>query len=145
MIAWLREEMRLWKLDKEGSAARALYSEEIHKLHEGGDWHRRDSLLSLAKFESSEYEDEAEEIRSNRLVRRAQRLSLPIPPKHEDSDHWWESQYYGTWALTTYGTTELRKAIRQEKKERREVWMAWGGMLVSILSLVVAIIALQKS
>ena len=142
MIAWLREEMRLRKLDKGGRAARALYSEEIHKLHDGGDWHGRDSLLSLAKFEASEFEDEAEEIRSNRLVRLARRLSLPIPPKHEDSDHWWESQYYGTWALTTYGTTELRRAIRQEKKERREVWMAWGGKLVSILSLVIAILAL---
>jgi len=145
MIAWLREEMRLRKLDESGRAARALYSKEISKLEQGGDWRGMDSLLSLAKFEASEYEDEAEEIRSNRLIRRARRLSLPIPPKHEDSDHWWESQYYGTWALTTYGTTELRKAIRQEKKERREVWMAWGGMLVSILSLVVAIIALQKT
>lgn len=144
MIAWLREEMRLRKLDKGGRAARALYSEVIHKLHEGGAWHEMNSLLSLSEFEASEYEDEADEIRSNRLVRRARRLSLPIAPKHEDSDHWRESRYCGTWALTNIGIMELRRAIRQEKKERREAWMAWGGMLVSILSLVIAILALLK-
>ncbi len=145
MIAWIREELKLRKWDRKAQEIRASYAEEIRKLDAAKDWNGRNGIISLSAFEASEYEDEAATIRSNRIVRRALRLSLPVPPKVEDSGQWWQSQTYGTWALTNVGTYELRRAIRIEEKERREVWLAWGGMLVSVLSLVVAIIALLKS
>jgi hypothetical protein len=144
MIAWLREELKIRKWDRKAQSIRASFSEDIHRAHAAREWDKRNDLLSTADFEASQYEDEAAEIRSNRLVRRARRLSLPVPRKHEDSEHWWQSQTYGTWALTDVGFADLRRAVRLEERERRDVWLTCGGMLVSILSLVVAIIALLK-
>ncbi|NKL61893.1 hypothetical protein U8Q06_01925 [Rhizobium beringeri] len=144
MIAWLREELKARRWDRKAQLIRAGHSQDIHKAHTAGDWDKWNELSSLSDFEASEYEDEAAEIRSSRLVRRALRLSLPIPTKHEGSEHWWQSRTLGTWALTDVGFAELRRAVRLEEKERRDVWLALGGMLVSILSLVVAIIALLK-
>ncbi|AHG48016.1 hypothetical protein RLEG12_33050 [Rhizobium leguminosarum bv. trifolii CB782] len=142
MIAWLREELKARSYDRKAQAIHASYSEDVQKAHKAGDWDKRNELSSRSEFEASEYGDEAAEIRSSRLVRRAIRLSLPIPTKHEGSEHWRQSRTLGTWALTAVGFAELRRAVRLEEKERRDVWLALGGMLVSILSLVVAIIAL---
>ncbi|TBX81890.1 hypothetical protein E0I74_04910 [Rhizobium laguerreae] len=144
MIAWLREELKIRKWDRKAESIRAGYSEGIHEANAAGDWNKRNELLSLSDFEASEYGDEAAEIRSNRLVRRARRLSLPIPTKNDSSEHWRQSRTLGTWSLTAVGFAELRRAVRLEEKERRDVWLTLGGMLVSILSLVVAIIALLK-
>ncbi|NKM96964.1 hypothetical protein [Rhizobium leguminosarum] len=142
MFAWLHEERKLRKWDRKAQEIRDAYAEDIRKARSERDGDKWNDLLSTCEFEASVYEDEAAEIRSNRVVSRARRLSLPIPYKQEDSDHWWQSRTLGIWALTDVGLAELRRAIRLEEKERRDVWLAWGGMLVSILSLVVAILAL---
>ncbi|MBY5658297.1 hypothetical protein [Rhizobium leguminosarum] len=144
MIAWLREELKLRKWDRKAQSLRASYSADIHKAYVANDWDKRNELIYQSDFEVSEYEDEVAEIRSNRLLRRARRLSLPIPSKHDVGDLWWQSRTLGTWALTDVAFAELRRAVRLEEKERRDVWLALGGMLVSLLSLVVAIIALLK-
>jgi hypothetical protein len=144
MIAWLREELKVRKWDRKAQLIRASFSEDIHTAHVARDWDKRNDLLYNADFEASQYEDEAAEIRSNRLVRRARRLSLPIPSRGGNSAHWRQSRTLGTWALTDVGFSELRRVVRLEEKERRDVWLTLGGMLVSILSLVVAIIALLK-
>jgi hypothetical protein len=140
MLMRLRETCRIGTLTRSAREVHAAFDKEILKAAGGTD--KRDRMIYDRQFEASVYEDEIDQIRSNRLVRVAQSLDLPIPLRTEPSDHWYRSSTLGSWSLTNLGITELRKAIRQEKRERREVWLSWTGMVVSVLSLVVAILAL---
>lgn len=140
MLTRLREGRRIRRLAKD---AEVVHESFVARLRDAKfDGEKRDRLIHDSLFEASLYEDQIAEIRSDRLVQTALKLSLPVPFRLETSDYWRLSSTIGSWALTNHGTNELRKAIRHERRERREVWQAWTGMVVSVLSLVVAILAL---
>ena len=84
---------------------------------------------------------------SKRLTRQATRLNLPVPNERE----WTKGEKTKFLFMSPALQTELRKAIRQEQKERREMWTTLvkdivapiGGIVISILSLLIAYAALK--
>jgi len=139
MLTRLRDNRRIRKLTQIIRKAAKQFTKDAQAEP---DQDRRYDLYNSFRNDASIYEDEIAELRSTRLVETAHSLDLPVPPATEDSGHWQQSSTLRSWSLTNLGITELRKAIRQETRERREVWLSWTGMAVSILSLVVAILAL---
>lgn len=93
--------------------------------------------------------DEITRTKSRQLIRTANRLGLPVP----EGDESWTSSFHGKFGkhLTVAAQVELRQAIRQEQKELREKWMGMvkdvvvplGGIVISILSLLIAYSALH--
>lgn len=85
---------------------------------------------------------------SEALKNEAYDLRVPIPP-HDDKEAW--NDFFGPQILTAKGYSELRSKIRQEKKERRETFVAIikdiispiGALIISILSLLIAYAALH--
>jgi hypothetical protein len=87
---------------------------------------------------------------SERLRSKAQRLNIPVPPENE-----WETGGYYNPSKLAYMTptmqTDLRRAIRQEQRERREMWtmvvkdvvVPIGGIVISVLSRMIAWAALH--
>jgi hypothetical protein len=88
--------------------------------------------------------------KTSQLLKTADRLGLPIPP-YDDHESWDTTSSKFNGFLTAKAQTQLRQAIRQEKKERREIWTTLikdiitpiGGIIISILSLMIAYAALK--
>jgi hypothetical protein len=87
---------------------------------------------------------------SEMLRSKAQRLNIPVPPESQwetDGEHNPIKLPHMTPAMQT----DLRRAIRQEQRERREMWtivvkdvvVPIGGILISVLSLMIAWAALH--
>jgi len=86
--------------------------------------------------------DALEDALSQRLVLRAHRLRVPVPQRSKDSKDWEESSLY-VWRLTQDAGYQLRKAIAEEVEMRQRPWLNWAATVVSVLSLLVAILALR--
>jgi hypothetical protein len=110
-----------------------LFDRDIKSAKSKSD---REEIEQNAHWELSEYEDQIDTIKSQRLVRTARRLDLSIP----SGDEYWErSNWTDERFLTTAGRTKLRDDIRQEKKQKRDVIrdvLIGVSTLISILSLV---------
>jgi len=93
--------------------------------------------------------DEREQRASDRLVRQAHKLRVPVPGNNrrtresEEGSPWEYSDYTEDWFLTRQGYSDLRKAIWEERGNRRESRLAWlavigtltglGGVLIALL------------
>ena len=140
----LRTRLKIWKLNRQ---RRKLEKES-----------RRVRAESLAKKDDRIYEDWHAEHRwefelvdatikgaiSRDLVNEAENLYLPTPDY--GAGERWEQQLDGSYALTPEAMTELRAAIRKERRERREVIEWWvkvvGGAIGILTGLVGALIGL---
>jgi hypothetical protein len=129
-----------WQLDREGrKIARRAKKEKNSRLEE--EWY------GARRWD---YEDLAwtrREILTRDSFRRASNLLLPTP-SHSDKTRWDENAVnYGYSAiLTTEAMNELRSAIRQEEKVRRETFESYvkiiGGILTILTGLAGALIGL---
>ena len=127
------------RLDKDFSkrleaAKKANKSEEaISEMNE--DW-AQESLLT---------DDEILQLNGNYLRMEAERLFVPYPLWSKDSDKYEQSWITGKIRLTQSAQAELRKAIRQERKEAAEqvlMWVPFLSLLVAIMSVAVALAAI---
>jgi hypothetical protein len=84
-------------------------------------------------WEASLYVDQIEAIKTRRLLRKANSLDVPYEYPSEDSPVWERSDQLHTWHLTTIGYSQLRKAIRQEGRDRREWAITWAGVIIGII------------
>ena len=57
---------------------------------------------------------------------------VPLP-ESKDKELWKDLYYAGGRALTSKGFWELKKLIRQEKRERREGFVVWLAALTGII------------
>lgn len=96
-----------------------------------------------AHFERLIYLDEIDQINSNELCRKANRLGVPIP---RGDEMWEESSVIGGRSLTVKGMSELRVALRKEKNEQWAYWelrvKVLGGFLTALTGVAGALIGL---
>ena len=136
----------LWRKERVCSKLTKKYDKEINRLRRAGD--DAEAVEQEASSVLGDAEVDLRLARSRALVRQAIRLHIPLP-QHSDNESW--DNFYGVTMLTTKGYAEVRKSIRQEKKERREMWTALvkdvfvplGGIVISIISLLIAYAALK--
>jgi hypothetical protein len=140
----------LWGLERK---QRALARDTNAKINAGIGNIPKERLDELYKA-SANYVAFIEVVRqralSDRLRSKAWRLNVPVPPENQ-----WETGGDHNPAKLAYMTpamqTDLRRAIRQEQRERREMWtmvmkdlvVPIGGILISVLSLMIAWAALH--
>jgi hypothetical protein len=145
---------KIWRLQRKLSAIDIDTYNEVQKMRKNacsseeiGSYAVRIYTKRLALEERLQF------LRGRRLIIEAERLGLPIP-SHDDKANWM-SGFTNRPATYTYlsiaAQAQLRRAIRQEKKERREIWTTVvkdiitpiGGIVISILSLMIAYAALK--
>lgn len=79
------------------------------------------------------------------LINEADRLFLPVPDEN-DPEKWEEDPATGKRTfLSPKGIAELRTAIRQEKRERRENIQRWIAILIGLIGALTGLIAVLKS
>jgi hypothetical protein len=113
-----------------------------------------------ARFELGLLDEEREAWLSRQLVRQARKLRVPVPPTKwnfetdEPEEPWERGSYTGEYYLSETGYKQLRDAIREERKARREArahminWLAaWTGVLgalAAVISAYVGYVALTR-
>ena len=93
---------------------------------------------------------EIQKYKTDQLLKLADHLGLPTPP-YGDEEAWELDENKISHHLRLKAQTQLRKDIRQEQKERREMWTMVvkdiiapiGGIIISVLSLLIAYAALK--
>lgn len=83
------------------------------------------------------------EIKTRRLLREADRLDVPIDYATDDSPLWRRSSQLNSWSLTALGYSELRKAIGQERRERRERLIAWASVIIGIVGALTGLLSVS--
>lgn len=97
--------------------------------------------------------DEIEVIYTNRLVRQARRMRLPIPShptinqalNGTEDENWYLSNLNGEWILTSAGYAGLSKEVKKEQRERIKAWSAVIGMLTGLVGSLAALAAILIS
>jgi hypothetical protein len=135
---------KLWQLERQLIRSSHAYArhrkllekrkasrEEMESAGEEGNWANNTYLHQIEGEESS------------RLLRRADRLGLPIPRyrvneyNESDEDEAWEVGYTGIAYLTRAAQPDLLNQIRMEKKASREEIVSWirdiGVPLIGVL------------
>ncbi len=140
MIEWLKYRRRLSLLNKQYDKEEKPYSKLISEAK--GD--EKQQLLSEAGSILAPIDDEINCLKSRRLCQIANSLIVPIP-KMQDVTYWEFSHYTGGYFLITEGINEVRKRIRQERKDRCDLVLSWIPAVVGILGGLIGLVAVIKN
>ena len=108
----------------------------------------RESLHQELGSEMWEIFRERQEHNDLKLIRKARRYDLPIPPRRED-DGLWEKWGPGNWILTEKGSYHLIREIRNEQKERLalrkariDVAIGWVPLITGLIGTLIGLFSL---
>lgn len=136
MFEAIKYRWKLRQLEKECNRIQGTYAKRRKGL-KGKD------LAELHDEEGSEMLPVIEEIdalKTRRFCQIANRLIVPLPDyKNKEL---WCNRYYGRGRnLTDKGFWELKKLIRQEKRERREGFVVWLAALTGVIGAITGLAA----
>ena len=132
---WLREHLRVDKLQRNIAALEGDYTSQLEKVHSK---YERDQLTGKWDWEEAYLEAEIGKIKTNKLVRRAKRLGIDDVLSAQQG--WWtdDRQEYPTPFLNDSGLTQAKLLI-QDRFRRLVKWWFWvitvpGGLAAGIYS-----------
>ena len=85
-------------------------------------------------WETLLYYEQIAEIKTRRILRKADRLNVPIGYAGDNSPMWRRSSQLNSWVLTPLGYSEVQNMIRQQCKDRRQRATTWSGVFVGPLT-----------
>lgn len=131
----------LLKKRRELSKLNRFFDAEMKKAKE--EKKSSDAIDTLRKSIMADIEYIEEEIKiliSQSLVRKAERLLLPVP-SYYDSNIWVSGNVTGRWFLKPGGITELRSIIREETSARRKAFLEWINPFIGIIGATTGLLA----
>ena len=141
-LAWWSERAKLARLTRSAEVASdnlgKAYAEARAKNLRGDDVQEH---TAEAWHEYTWATDALEDALHQRLILQAHRLRVPVPQRTKESTDWEESSLH-TWRLTQEAGYALRRTIADEVEMRQRPWLNLASVVVSVLSLIVAIMAL---
>lgn len=87
-------------------------------------------------------QEQIEFVKSDLIIQRANKLSLPLPETHDDTAWMEMGDSYGIRYLTRLGQSQLRRAVREEEKVAREPILTVGSMTAGILGVATGLTSL---
>ena len=120
-----------WELRKLEKKCNRI-TEPYDKRRKGLSSQELEDLCSEIGSEISPVLEEINALKTRRFRQIANRLMVPLP-ESKDKELWEDLHYIGERALTDKGFWELKKLIRQEKRERREGFVVWLAALTGIV------------
>ncbi|MCX5635356.1 MAG: hypothetical protein NTW55_05930 [Planctomycetota bacterium] len=136
MFEVIKYRMQLQKLERQCNKIKKGYLKDRKGL--SGD--------KLEELDSEEYSEvipilgEIATIKTQRFCQIANRLMIPLPDI-QDKELWEDNPYVRTRTLSAKGFSELRKSIRQEKKEIREGFVVWLAALTGVIGAITGLAA----
>lgn len=112
---------------------------ECSRIHGNYAGHRKglsgtelEQLLAEESSEVSPVLEQIDALKTARFFQIANRLMVPLPD-YNDKESWEHRHYDRGRVLTSKGFWDLKKLIRQEKRERREGFIIWIAALTGII------------
>jgi hypothetical protein len=128
MFEAIKYRWELRKLEKECDRI----TEPYDKRRKGLSIQELEDLRSEIGSELAPVSEKINALKTSRFRQIANRLMVPLP-ESKDKKLWEDLYYIGGRALTDKGFWELKKLIRQEKRERREGFVVWLAALTGIV------------
>jgi hypothetical protein len=134
---------RLWRAERRAAKEDKRIHDHYEPLMEAAEKAKDDqgyaSALSALLYET-DLNDEPELIRTERLVREARKLGIPLPAKPDRQDaeriadpNWVFNSHNGNWYFSENKELELRKQVREESDARfAHFWDRFGGFLSAL-------------
>jgi hypothetical protein len=142
MFDYCRFRWKLWRNERMRRAADGEYERKLRELRaRKAPESEIDELSSGAMTDDYELDDEVHELHTDYLLAQSRRLMLERPD-WKDEERWTQGIVTGRRHLTKKGISELRAAIRSERKAARETLLMWVPGITGILGLIVALVAI---
>jgi hypothetical protein len=100
-----------------------------------------ESLIGERLSETDAIEEEIRFIISHRLIRKAERLLLEVPP-YDDVDYWNVGDLTQKRFLTPKGIAYIRSRIREEQSAQRRTILELAAPLIGIIGAVTGLLAI---
>lgn len=120
-----------WELRKLENECNKI-AEPYEKLRKGMSNQELEELRFEIGSELTPVSEKINALKTRRFRQIANRLMVPLP-ESKDKELWEYLPYIGGRALTDKGFWELKKFIRQEKRERREGFVVWLAASTGII------------
>ena len=142
MLAELKFQKRLKKLSAGQAKTTAYYNRKLKEARKQGK--NKDDIMGLdeeAYFEYSMAQEEIDMLITDRLTSKARKLILPLPA-FENEEMWKKCHDLSSrFVLTSKGIAELRKNIRSERKDRRDVYIPWIAIAIGLIGALTGLLA----
>ena len=135
MFEGIKYHWELRKIEEECDRLEKIYAK--HRKGLSGD--KLEMLLAEESSEIWPVFEKIDAIKTRRFRQIANRLMVPLP-ESKDKELWKDLHYIGGRALTDKGFWELKKLIRQEKREQHEVFRMWLAALTGIIGVITGLI-----
>ena len=146
MLAGLSYEFELRRLQRRKEKTRKLHKKLLDEAREQKK--NREEIEKIAHDEGSviDYiDDEITQLQSRYLFRQAEKYLIPLPEFKTHDGAWEKADFTERLRLTPHALSELRTAVRQEKKERREHWQTWLILLTGFMGTLIGVLAVLNS
>lgn len=102
----------------------------------------REALVAEWEVERMVLDEEQRGLLTEQLQKKATRCAVPLPLL--SSAQWERGPHTGLWYLTPEGTEQVRRAVYEERKRRREIWVPWLLAVVGVLGTLTGLILAVK-
>jgi hypothetical protein len=145
-LPYLQHRVKLRRLQASIRRIRAAYDRDYDAAKKAGKSHDDLHNIEWDKHTEIDYTREGlYALETGHLMEQAERYGVPRPVfDTRDKAIWVEGQHTGKIYLTPHGLADLRSAIRKEQKERREMWLPVAALVITVLSLLVALASVLR-
>ena len=133
----------LRKLQKKKEKNRRLYRKLIDDSEKAEK--SRDEIYSLGQEQNDiEYyiDEQIIQVQHKLVVHQAEKCLIPVPEYNTKDGTWEESSTTGRWRLSQTSIFELKKAIQEERKSRRDHWQSWLTLLIGLIGALIGLFSL---
>ena len=134
----------LWRLEREHKKLEKKFRPLLAQAKKQKNADKYEVLLYEWLSEKELIEDALNSLTTWKLIRKASKLNLPIPP-HSDGEMWQPSPATRLPHLSAKGRNELRALIRTERRARYAEWATWIPLLIGLIGAVTGLLAVLLS
>lgn len=147
MLATLRYELALWRLQKEQRKLRHYFEKKNRELVANkASAIEMQRLSEEEMFEVGTIQDQIARLQTTFFREEANRYMIHVPPFDTEADNaaWEFSSTCAHYQLKREALAELRSAVRKEKTERVQRFQSWATIVIGLIGAMIGLISVLK-
>ena len=146
MLDILSIKVELWKFQRDKDKLGRTYRKEIDQARTAGKSSEEiDNLIHEHMALSDLKDDDIEETQHRLICRQAEKFLVPTPRYIKKDGSWEQSHITGRWRFSHAEISQIKDAIRQEQKHRREHWLGWLCAITGIIGALIGLLSVLLS
>ena len=134
----------LSKLNRNRDKENKVLSKLFEEAKRTGGLEKAREVYHSESFDLDSINEEIAILRTLYILHKAEKKFLPVPPINDKDELWKQGHYTGKWYLTNKGITKLQSLIRKDRKERRDEFFFWIGILFGLIGAIISLITVIK-